>query len=67
METVKLIIKNLGIMMSSIWMLQLFNGSNDDDNDDDDETYGHHHMPDAKTSVLIHFLTTSCLSIKNFV
>lgn len=61
-----MVIKNLGIMVSSIWMFRLFNGSNDDD-DNDDETYGNHHMPDAKTSVLIHFLTTSFLPIKNFI
>lgn len=36
MEIIKLIIKNLGIMVSSIWMFQLFNESNDDANDDDD-------------------------------
>lgn len=34
----KLIIKNLGIMVSGIWMVQLFN-KNDDDDDSNNDNY----------------------------
>lgn len=34
MEIIRLVIKNLGMLVSSIWELQLFNESEEDDDDD---------------------------------